>query len=154
MAVVNQGLGDTESYSMDVWSGYETARRRLTSSIQTSRVQNPVVITGDIHTNWVCDLKMDYQAENALVVATELIGTSISSGGDGADSNPNAAALMPKNPHVKFFNAQRGYVRCEMTRQSLTADFRVVERVSVPESAVSTRASFVVETGRPGANRL
>ena len=154
MAVVNQGQGNNEAYAMDAWAGYETARRRITSSLQNSRVQNPVVITGDIHSNWVCDLKVDYKEENAPVVATELIGTSISSGGDGADTSANGQSQVAKNPQVKFYNSQRGYVRCEVTRQSLTADFRVVEKVSVPESPASTRASFIVENGKPGAHRL
>jgi alkaline phosphatase D len=154
MAVVDQGRGDAESYSMDVWGAYDTARRRMTASLQNSGARNPVVITGDIHTNWVCDLKMDYKADKSPVVATELIGTSISTGGDGSDSLPNIESQVAKNPHVKFFNNQRGYVRCSMTSQSLTADFRVVEKVSIPDSPVSTRASFVVENGRPASHRL
>ena len=32
--------------------------------------------------------------------------------------------------------------------------FRVVEKVSVPESPVSTRASFILENGRPESHRL
>jgi alkaline phosphatase D len=153
MAVVDQGR-DAETYSMDVWGAYDTARRRMIASLQNTGARNPVVITGDIHTNWVCDLKMDYKAEKSPVVATELVGTSISSGGDGSDSLPNIEAQLAKNPHVKFFNNQRGYVRCTMTSQSLTADFRVVEKVSVPDSPVSTRASFVIEDGRPESHRL
>jgi len=153
MSVVDQGR-DTENYSMDVWASYDTARRRLTSSLQESRVRNPVVITGDIHSNWVCDLKMDYKMEKSPVVATEFIGTSISSGGDGSDSTPNGENQVAKNPHVKFFNNQRGYVRCTMTAQSLTADYRVVEKISVPDSPVSTRASFIIENGRPEAHRV
>lgn len=153
MAAVDQARGETETYSMDVWAAYDTARRRITASIQNTRVRNPVVITGDIHTNWVCDLKVDYKAEKAPVVATEFIGTSISSGGDGSDSSPNGEAQVAKNPHIKFFNNQRGYVRCEMNSKLLTADFRVVEKVSVPESPVTTRASFVVENGRLGSQR-
>jgi alkaline phosphatase D len=153
MAVVNRGVGDVEAYQMDTWAGYETARRRITASLQNTRVQNPIVITGDIHSNWVCDVKADHKAETP-VVATEFIGTSISSGGDGADTVPAAEALRGKNPHVKFFNNQRGYVRCELTGQSFTADFRIVEKVSVPQSPVSTRASFVVEVGKRGAHRL
>ena len=77
---------------MDAWSGYEAARRRITHSLQNSGVRNPIVITGDIHSNWVCDLKMDYKAANAPVVATELIGTSISSGGDGSDTTATGTA--------------------------------------------------------------
>ena len=126
----------------------------MVSTLQNARVQNPVVITGDIHSNGVGDLKVDYKAKNAPIIATELVGTSISSGGDGNDQTPAAAARLAENPQIKFYNNQRGYVRCELTRQALRADFRVVEKVSTPESPVSTRASFIVENGKPGAHKL
>ncbi|HET9131936.1 MAG TPA: alkaline phosphatase D family protein, partial [Terriglobia bacterium] len=154
MAVVDQAAGPNVIYNMDTWAGYETARRRIVSNLESSRVRNPVVITGDIHSNWVCDLKVDYKQETSSVVATELIGTSISSGGDGSDLPANAAASLAENPHVKFYNSQRGYVRCELTNKSLTADFRVVEKVSVPDSPISTRASFVIEDGKAGAHKI
>ena len=62
--------------------------------------------------------------------------------------------MLRRNSQIKFYNDQRGYVRCELTPRSLAADFRVVQKVSVPESFVSTRASFIVEDGRLGAKRL
>ena len=154
MTVVDQTAGPNESYAMDSWAGYETARRRITSKLESTRVQNPIVITGDIHSNWVGDLKVDYKKEGSPVVGTELVGTSISTGGDGADQAANVTPTLSENPQIKFYNNQRGYVRCELTRQSLTADFRVVEKVSVPESPISTRASFIVENGKPGAHKL
>jgi len=85
----------------------------MTASIGSTRVRNPIVITGDIHSNWVCDLKADYRDAKSPAVATELIGTSISSGGDGADRVANTDALLAKNPQIKFFNNQRGYVRAK-----------------------------------------
>jgi len=154
MTVVDQAAGPNEIYNMDSWSGYETARRRMVSNLETSHARNPVVITGDIHSNWVCDLKVDYKKDGFPVVATELIGTSISSGGDGVDQPANAAAIIAENPQVRFYNSQRGYMRCEVTSKSLTADYRVVEKVSVPNSPVSTRASFIVENGKAGAHKI
>jgi alkaline phosphatase D len=153
MATVDQGRGENEAFAMDAWAGYEMARQRISASLQSSRATNPIVITGDIHSNWVCDLKTDYKNEKAAIIGTEFIGTSISSGGDGADTSPNAQAQLAKNPHVKFYNNQRGYVRCEITQKSMTADFRVVEKVSVPDGRVSTRASFIVEAGHPESHR-
>jgi len=153
MTVVDQKPGPGEAYEMDQWAGYDDARRRFVANLMDSHVSNPVVITGDIHSNWVGDLKLDYREQRSPVAAPELIGTSISSGGDGADSNPAVEATLPENPQIKFYNSQRGYVRCEVTHNSLTSDFRVVQKVSVPDSPVSTRASFVVEAGRPGANQ-
>src|SRR5262245_41607192 len=153
MTVVDQKAGPGEAYAMDQWAGYDDARRRFVGNLLDSKVSNPVVITGDIHSNWVGDLKLDYRELRSPVVATELIGTSISSGGDGRDSDPAVEAYLSENPQIKLYNTQRGYVRCEVTPKRLTADFRVVQKVSVPESSVSTRATFVTESGHPGAVR-
>jgi alkaline phosphatase D len=153
MTPVDRDPGPAELYSLDTWAGYDQARRRLLSTLRDSKVSNPVVVTGDIHSNWVGDLKIDYEEKDQPIVGTEIIGTSISSGGDGTDSIPNIDAYVADNPQIKFYNNQRGYVRCEVRRESFTADFRVVEKVSVPESPVSTRATFIIEDGRPGATR-
>ena len=153
MTVVDQMPGPGELYSMDQWAAYDDARRRLIGGLLDSKVLNPVVITGDIHSNWVGDLKLDYRELRSPVVATELIGTSITSGGDGHDSDPAVESYLSENPQIKLYNSQRGYVRCEVTRESLTADFRVVQKVTVPESPISTRARFITQNGRPGAQR-
>jgi alkaline phosphatase D len=153
MTVVDQQPGPGERYAMDQWTGYEGARRRLVGQLLDNKVSNPVVITGDIHSNWVGDVKLDYREQRSPVVATELIGTSISSGGDGTDSDPAVEAYLAENPQIKLYNSQRGYVRCEITRNYLKADFRVVAKVSVPESQISTRATFITENSKPGAVR-
>ena len=153
MTTVDQTPGPGESYSMDQWSGYESARKRFVGELAASRVSNPIVITGDIHSNWVGDLKLDYRESRSPVVGNEFIGTSITSGGDGSDTLPVIEATLPENPQVKFYNNQRGYVRCELTNKSMTADYRVVAKVSVPDSPGSIRASFIVEPGKPGAQR-
>ncbi len=154
MTVVDRAPGPDESYGMDSWSGYDAARRRLVSALRDTKVSNPVVITGDIHSSWIGDLKVDYRDDRAPVIGSEIVGTSISSGGDGADSSPAGETYLRENPQIKFYNNLRGYVRCEVNRRSLTADYRVVQKVSVPESPASTRASFIVEDGKPGAERL
>jgi alkaline phosphatase D len=154
MARVDYAPGDDESYALDMWGGYEVARRRLMEFLATRRPANPVVLTGDIHSNWVNDLKVDYRDPAAPVVGTELVVTSISSGGDGEDTRDSTAALLAENPQVRFFNAQRGYVRCDVTPDRCRADYQVVEYVTRPGSPISTRASFLVEDGRPGAQRL
>jgi alkaline phosphatase D len=153
MTPVDSKAGPEELFSMDQWAGYENARKRFVSGMADARLSNPVVITGDIHTNWVGDLKIDYREQSSPIVATELVGTSISTGGDGADSSPAVEQYLSEAPQIHFFNAQRGYVRCEVTKDALTSDFRVVEKVSVKDLPIKTRATFVVENGLPGAKR-
>jgi alkaline phosphatase D len=60
---------------------------------------------------------------------------------------------LAENPFLKFFNAERGYVRCEVTPQTWRSDYRTVPFVTKPGAPLVTRASFVVESGRPQLNR-
>jgi alkaline phosphatase D len=154
MAKVDRRAGPEEAYAMDQWSGYEMPRRRILDFLQERRPSNPVVLTGDIHSNWVADLKKDFSNPRSETVGTEFVGTSISSGGDGADTQPAVDAYLPENPHVRFYNNQRGYVRCVVTPEKWQSDYRVVDAVTKPGAAIRTRATFVVENGRPGAQRL
>lgn len=89
----------------------------------------------------------------APAVGTGFVGTSITSGGDGADTMAAVQAVLPENPHVHFYNNQRGYVRCQLTPQRWQSDYRVVPFVSRQGAPVQTRATFVVESGKPGAQR-
>lgn len=116
------------------------------------------------HYEWSGDhrrhsLQLGRRFENGLpgaAVARSRDGTRrhlITSGGDGRDSDPAVEAYLRENPQIKLYNSQRGYVSCEVTRNTLTADFRVLEKVSVPDAPMSTRARFITENGKPGAVR-
>jgi alkaline phosphatase D len=153
MARVDLALGPDERISMDQWSGYDVPRTRLLNFLATRKPSNPVVLSGDIHNHWVNDLKVDFLDPSSPTIGTELVGTSISSGGDGSDFPDSARDVMRENPFVRFFNNQRGYVRCDITPQMLTADFRVVPYVERPGAPISTRATFVIENGHAGAQR-
>ena len=62
--------------------------------------------------------------------------------------------LFELNPHVRFFESRhRGYVRCEVTPERWQADLRVVSDVRDRAATARTLATFVVESGRPGAQR-
>lgn len=154
MAPIDRAEGSEQRFAMDQWGGYDAARRRLMQFLSRRRLSNPVVLTGDVHSNWVNDLKVDLFDPRSPVVATEFVGTSITSGGDGVDQPPELSMILSENPFVKFHNQQRGYVVCEITPKTMRADFRVVEYVSRPGAPLQTRASFIVEDGRPGASQL
>ncbi len=145
--------GDATGYSMDQWPGYEFERRRLLRHFHDRKIRNPVVLTGDIHCNWANELIADFDELDSRTVATEFIGTSITSGGDGTATPKNAEQLLTENPFVKFFNTERGYVRCELTPQQWCTDYRTVPFVTKPGAPVNTRASFVVESDRAKLHR-
>jgi alkaline phosphatase D len=154
MGPLDNFAGPEAKFPMDQWNGYPVARKRLLGFMRDRKPSNPVVLTGDIHSNWVNDLKPDFYRDDSPVVATEFVGTSISTGGDGSDVRPATETQLAENPHIKFFNGQRGYVRCSLTPDRWQTDFRIVEAVTQPNAQVSTRASFVVEDGKPGAKRI
>jgi len=154
MARVDRKPGEIVNYSMDQWPGYETNRRRILRQLVERKIANPVVLTGDIHTNWVNDLQVDFDGADPKTVATEFVGTSISSGGDGKETRPDTAGVLADNPFVKFYNAERGYVSCEVTPEHWRSDYRVVEYVTRPGAPRVTRASFVVESGKAGAQKV
>jgi alkaline phosphatase D len=153
MARVDRMAGPGAIYAMDQWGGYEVARNRLLGFLHERKIPNPVVLTGDIHSHWVADLKTDFSDEKSPVVGTEFVGTSITSGGDGGESNPAVEAYLPENPHVKYYSNQRGYVSCTVTPARWHADYIVVPAVSRENVTARTARTFVVESGKPGAQR-
>jgi alkaline phosphatase D len=151
VAQYDSQLGAAARFSMDNWNGYVAARQRLLGYIAQRRPSNPVVLTGDIHSSWVCDLKTDFNSEASPPVATEFVCTSITSGGDGSELNAGVQRALPENPHIRFHHNRRGYVRCAVTREQLQADYRALPFVSRPDAPVVTAGSWIVQHGRPGA---
>jgi len=143
------GEGGEQLWPMDIWDGYPFERQELLQTLADAGTSNPVVITGDIHSHWAAELKPDFDDPASPVVGTEFVGSSISSGGDGEDSNDYGTALLANNPHVKFFNAQRGYVANTVTPAQWRADFKVLPRVTVAGAPISIRKSYIVENGDP-----
>lgn len=140
-----------EGHWTDDWNGYPSARQRLINSIAKGRASNVVFVTGDIHSFWINDVKEDFSRDESRTVATEIVGTSITSAGVPYDV---FSSLLPANPHVKFFDSrERGYVLCRADAAGMTVDLRVVETVKAPISAGRTLASFYIEAGKPGARR-
>ena len=132
----------------DDWDGYPASRTRLMQHIADARPSNPVAITGDIHSFWANDLKVDFDDPNSPVIASELVGTSITSYGPPYDL---FSSFLPNNPHVKFFESRkRGYVSVELTRERLSARYQTVSDMTDPNATLATLASFVVEDGKPG----
>lgn len=148
----NVTAGQVETWSMDKWDGYPADRQRVLEAMLATGLTNPIVLTGDIHSNWVARLLRDFDDENSEVVATEFTGTSVSSGGNGEPEAAIGANALPHNPHFDFYNSQRGYVLASVTPDVWTSTYRIVSEVETPGGEVETAATFVVENGRPGVS--
>ena len=132
----------------DMWDGYPAARARLLRGMAEAGGRDIVVVTGDIHLGAVADLRL----EDGKTVATELVGTSISSGAIVPASLEGALGLFPA---LKYLNVRkRGWVRNVVTPERWTAEYRAVADVNARDAAVVTDATFAIARGTPGAVRV
>ena len=155
MAPYDSTVGADTTVSMDQWSGYPVARDRLLHAVAERAPNRTVVITGDIHSNWVNELHTDFTRPGRPVIGAEFVTTSISSGGDGtATLPPNAVASVAENPHIKWHNRQRGYVMCAVDAEGWNAQYRIVPYVTRPGAPIETASAWHVTHGRAGIQKV
>ena len=132
------------------WDGYPATRQRILDAMTATELSNPVVLGGDLHSFWTTNLKADFNNPSSRTIATEFVGTSVTSDGPPQDL---FTAMLAENPHVRFFESrQRGYVGVEMTRERMETRFQVISDRRRQDATVSTLKRYVVETGKPGAS--
>lgn len=135
--------------STDSWDGYPASRARLLQSVARHVPRNTVLLGGDIHQNYVCEVRADAQRPDSPVLASEFCGTSISSRSGTTQDKVDAVARH--NPHVLLARCdQRGYGLADITPQRWTTTLRVLDDPMRADSGARTLARFVVQDGRPG----
>lgn len=136
----------------DAWDGYPLARQRLLENVVATKLRNPVFLTGDWHSTFVNDLKLDFKGPNAKTVATEFVTPAITTGGDGTPYGPYYAPMIPYNPHIKYYEGdRRGYFKAVATPTHMRLDLRFVSSVQNPGGTGYTERSWIVDDGTPGA---
>lgn len=129
---------------MDSWSGYDAPCERMLRRLEglgnavVDRRRAPELRERAANAEWAGE-----------AVAVEFVGTSISSGGDGADMRAGNDRIMAENPALKFTNDRRVYMTCEATQEAWTTRFRVLDRVTTPGEPMTTAATITVRQGRP-----
>jgi alkaline phosphatase D len=147
---LDRNPGDDYGVNPDSWAGYRVPRARLLQHIRDRRIDNVVVLTGDEHQNYAGELHIDGRNPEGAPIATEFVTTSISSGGDGIDQRPDMARIQAVNPQLKFNNAQRGYVICDVTPERWQTEFKVLDQIHDRNGVLTTRAKYAVEAGKAG----
>lgn len=150
--------------NVDAWDGYQAARGRLLGMLGRIRPNNPVIVTGDIHSAWAADLLSDFaDPDNADLLAAEFVATSISSTFLAIDPRPADFLVrrsLADNPHIRFFNGLfRGYCLCDVDAGRWETTYRAVgdlasltnpdplALVPYPSTPVATDAVFTVNAG-------
>jgi alkaline phosphatase D len=146
-AHVDEAMAGQPEYWTDSWTGYPAARQRLLDSVQRARAANPVVLSGDFHCFMVSSINAVPERLDSPLVASEFVGTSISSDSLGQDVLDRWRA---NNPHLQRLDGtRRGYLRLTLSAKQLRADLITVDDASRPDSGRSVAGAYVVEAGNP-----
>jgi alkaline phosphatase D len=138
---------DSFGYWTDGWDGYPATRDRMLAALRDSRLPNPVILSGDIHSFWANEMRANAADPASPIVAPEFVCTSVTA--DGPPAQP-FAGVREENPHVRFFEAaHRGYCSLDLSRDRLDVRFRAVSDRRDPDATVSTLQAFAVEAGNP-----
>src|SRR3546814_1687686 len=135
---------DPNAVYSDFWDGYGATRDRVTAALTAPTVRNPIVLSGDVHSFWVNDVKRDFARPDAPTVATEIV-TSCLASRNGPEAMFGPAPAL--NPHVRFLdNAHAGYTLLDMRPERLDIDMRVVADLTDPNGSCASLARY--EIGR------
>jgi len=127
MAGLNTGTVEEPKFTLDTWDGYPAARDRLLSHIETSKISNPVVVTGDWHASFVLDVK---RTPDAPTLMPEFLASSMTTLIFGDD-------FRAANPHVRYFVGEHGYGLVTITPEQLLCEFKYITDVWDPNTAIS-----------------
>lgn len=139
--------GEGTIYKMDGWDGYVSTRQRIIDHIDKNKVRNPVAIGGEIHAFYAGVINKDPFDGDSPAVLSELISTSISSGG-GDQRYQQTNEQFSENTFARFFeNRFRGYMLCEVNHKEWNSTMRVVDNVNDPASSVNTLNTLTIKDG-------
>ncbi len=139
----------TGAASMDAWDGYRASRARIQQGWLDRGVRNPVVLTGDVHRAWANDLKADYANPTSATIGTELVCTSIASGGNGSGRDRDPERGHQPAPEVLLRPARlRAHHDRPDARSAPTSGRSPPSPSTAPP--VTTPESFVILDGHPG----
>jgi alkaline phosphatase D len=128
-----------------------STRDRLLAAIESTRVSNPLVLSGDIHAFAAANLNRVPADPASPVVASELTTTSISSQGV---PQPQIDRRRADSPALLMLNGEsRGYLRLDVTPDRLQADMIALDTAARRDSTSSVAATFVIEDGKRGLVR-
>jgi alkaline phosphatase D len=136
---------------VDTWDGYAGEREVVLDTLGAT-ADNLIVLTGDFHSAAVAELRADPFDPSLPVVGTEFMASSISSSffDDDEAVEGLVTGALTANPHLKWFDAQRGYTVCEVTPDRWLATYRAVTDQFDEASPVTSIGSWEVRAGVAG----
>ncbi|KAI5479609.1 hypothetical protein MNV49_003346 [Pseudohyphozyma bogoriensis] len=127
--------GGSTEFNVDAWEGYRYQRDKILEHIESNKINNTVILSGDSHATWISDLKRENQTYDPVTGAgalgVEFAGTAVSSpssyghgpGYTEAVYRGIAANLTEASPSLQYAEGQlRGYFELTITPEEVTCD--------------------------------
>jgi phosphodiesterase/alkaline phosphatase D-like protein len=116
---------------LDTWDGYPLAREDLYADL-SSYAENPVVLSGDLHTNLAAEL---VGGKSDTPIAVEFMAGTVSSPVMTdvlPEREPNALrnGVLDQNPWLRYLDAShRGWLCVTLTQQECTGEWHLVDNI-------------------------
>ena len=146
-------VGPGETLSSDAWDGYSADRDAMRDA-WAARGLDATVLTGDVHVHFANEIKADFRDVSSPTVGTELVTSSITSGGDGSEEAGGQANVLKENPHIKFINNRRGYVSVDWHMDRMDARYMTVPFVEKVGAPIEVKRAFSVPRGQQGLHPM
>ncbi len=137
---------------LDTWDGYPIARRRFLAALAEA-TNNPVVVSGDLHTAMASNLVPD-GADRP--VAVEFMTSSVTSPGFAQylpEKRPGAIrdAALELNPWVKYMETdRRGWLCLTVTHEECVGEWHLLDTVQDKHYSVSLDHRLAARAGAMG----
>jgi alkaline phosphatase D len=140
------------SVNQDQWDGYAAERTEILTSFLNDKVQNLVVLSGDLHTFIAGNLTTTGDS-TGTPIAVEMLGGSATSLGLVEETGISATTLdqlrRTADPHVIYADfVHHGYCVLDVTKDEITGRFRTAD-TSHASARATTLATFKVSSGTP-----
>lgn len=133
----------------DQWDGYPAERDRIYNHVLGKGIQNMVVVTGDIHSSWACDLPTSSynSSTGAGSAGVEFVTPSVTSPGSSIPGG--ATALMISNSHIKWVDlSQHGYIIMDVNKTRTQSDWFHIPTLDTKTSSYTHVKSYYVSTSQ------
>lgn len=149
---------DLVALNMDQWDGYPESRQRILDVIKAYKIENTVVLTGDIHTSWGMEVFEDstngYTYNDRIrlgesPLAVEFVTPSVTSPGFSDEIADPLALLIPTmNPHMKYVELKtHGFMVVDVTRHKVVCDWWYVDTIEDPRYTARLAKSMYTVSG-------
>jgi alkaline phosphatase D len=135
----------------DGWDAYPAARERLMQAIAQPRVPDVVCLGGDVHRHVAANLRLDPADLGSPIIASEIVGSSISSRGLSELLNNWLKNGNPDMLHAR--SDERGYVLLDISATQVQIEYRATPHPVRPDSRFHTQARYVIDRGVPGPRK-